>query len=137
MKGYVMTLTKVALQVLVGAAAVAVFLYQRNQYERLESELVELKGDYRKLLFEKYMPYGHGKTVTKEKRDEIAELFKKIANAYDNENLEKMREYMRIVSPDYCMLFYADRHAISACFDFQKRFLWNENLRSFDNVENF
>ena len=39
-----MTLTKVALQVLVGAAAVVVFLYQWNQYERLESELVELKG---------------------------------------------------------------------------------------------
>ena len=137
MKGFVMKWIKVALQFFVGAAAVAVFLYQRNKNERLESELVELKGDYRKLLFDKYMPYGHGKTVTKEKRDEIAGVFQKIANAYDNENLEEMREYMRIVSPDYCMLFYADRQAISACFDFRKRFLWNENLRSFDKVENF
>ena len=74
---------KVALQFIVGAAVVAVFLYERNKNERLESELVELKGDYRKLLFDKYMPYGHGKTVTKEKRDEIAGLFQKIANAYE------------------------------------------------------
>jgi hypothetical protein len=103
----------------------------------LETEYNEIRSKYKKLLFEKYEPPSFAKKVSEEKKKELADLFQKIAEAYQNENVELMREYISLISPDYCALPVAVRSEISAPLGFKKNFMRCDKLKSFDKVEDF
>ena len=123
--------------VLVAVAVVIVFYNKQRQYERLNTKCNELKANYKKLLIEKFEPPSFRKAVTEEKKKEIADLFRKIAEAYQNEQVELMREYISLMPPDYSALSVKDRNEVSAPFCFKKNFMRCDELKSFCKVEDF
>lgn len=124
--------------VVFSALAVAmVCWYNHRQCERVREEYDELKSKYKKLLYEKYVQPSLNKTGCDEKKNEIADLFRKIAHAYENERIDSMREYISLMPADYCAMSADARKIAEAPFDFKKKFLWCENLRSFDKVDDF
>jgi hypothetical protein len=127
----------ISLVVLAIVAAIVAFYNKQLQYECLEAEYNEVRTKYKKMLCEKYEPPSFTKEVSEEKKREIADLFRKIAEAYQNENVELMREYISLISPDYCALPVAVRNEISAQFGFEKNFMRCDKLKSFDKVEDF
>ena len=127
----------ISLVVLAVVVAGAAFYNKQRQYECLKAEYNEVRTKYKKLLCEKYEPPSFTKKVSEEKKREIADLFRKIADAYQNENVELMREYISLISPDYCALPAAVRNEISAPFGFKENFMRCSKLKSFDKVEDF
>ena len=117
--------------------AIVVFYNKQRQYGRLKAEYDVISANYKRLLCEKYEPPSFNKTVSDEKKREIADLFKKIAYAYDNEQIDLMREYISIMSTDSCALSFEDRNQVDAPFEFKKRILWSDKLRTFSDVEAF
>lgn len=127
----------ISLAVLAVVVAGAAFYNKQRQYECLKAEYNEVRTKYKKLLCEKYEPPSFNKDVSAEKKKEIADLFRKIADAYQNENVELMREYISLMSPDYCALPADVRNEVEAPFEFKKRFLWSEELKSFSKADDF
>ena len=127
----------ISLVVLAVVVAGAAFYNKQRQYECLKAEYNEVRTKYKKLLCEKYEPPSFTKKVSEEKKREIADLFRKIADAYQNENVELMREYISLMSPDYCALPADVRNEVEAPFEFKKRFLWSDELKSFSKVVDF
>jgi hypothetical protein len=138
MKGAIMKKRlAVSLSVVFIVMAVVVFYNKQRQYGRLKAQYDVISANYKRLLCEKYEPPSFNKTVSDEKKREIADLFKKIAYAYDNEQIDLMREYISIMSTDYCALPFEDRNQVDAPFEFKKRILWSDKLRTFSDVEAF
>lgn len=128
---------KMSIFVLAAVAVAIVFYNKQQQYECLNAKYNELKANYKNLLIEKFEPPSFRKTVTEEKKKEIADLFRKIAEAYQNEQVELMREYVSLMPPDYSALSVNDRREVSSPFCFKKDFMRCDKLKSFDKVEDF
>ena len=115
MKGAIMKKRlAVSLSVVFIVMAVVVFYNKQRQYGRLKAQYDVISANYKRLLCEKYEPPSFNKTVSDEKKREIADLFKKIAYAYDNEQIDLMREYISMMSTDYCALPFEDRNQFIA-----------------------
>jgi hypothetical protein len=127
----------ISLVVLAIVAAIVAFYNKQLQYECLEAEYNEVRTKYKKMLCEKYEPPSFTKEVSEEKKREIADLFRKIAEAYQNEQVELMREYVSLMPPDYSALSVNDRREVSSPFCFKKDFMRCDKLKSFDKVEDF
>ena len=128
---------KMSIFVLAAVAVAIGFYNKQQQYECLNAKCNELKANYKNLLIEKFEPPSFRKTVTEEKKKEIADLFRKIAEAYQNEQVELMREYVSLMPPDYSALSVNDRREVSSPFCFKKDFMRCDKLKSFDKVEDF
>jgi hypothetical protein len=138
MKGMTMKkILKMSIFVLAAVAVAIVFYNKQQQYECLNAKCNELKANYKNLLIEKFEPPSFRKTVTEEKKKEIADLFRKIAEAYQNEQVELMREYVSLMPTDYSALSVNDRREVSSPFCFKKDFMRCDKLKSFDKVEDF
>jgi hypothetical protein len=127
----------ISLFILAVVAAGVAFYNKQRQYERLKAEYNEVRTKYKKMLCEKYEPPSFNKEVSAEKKKEIADLFQKIAVAYANEQIDLMREYISLISTDYCALPADVRNEVDAPFEFKKRFLWSNELKSFNKVDDF
>ena len=127
----------ISLFVLAVVVAGMAFYNKQRQYECLKTEYNEIRTKYKKLLFERYEPPSFNKDVSAEKKKEIADLFQKIAVAYTNEQVDLMREYISLISTDYCALPADVRNEVDAPFEFKKRFLWSDELKSFSKVVDF
>lgn len=131
----------ISLVVLAVVVAGVAFYNKQRQYKELYIECDEIKAKYKKLLFEKYIPPYFNATIGNEKMDEIKDrctaLFIKIAEAYTNEQVELMREYMSLIPADYCLLDYNDRNEVRKPFKFEQNFSRCKELKLFNTLDDF